>query len=103
MKILTKIIFILGILSLIIIILISASIFVAKHIRIKEIVEKQIEQSLGIKVTIEKITFSPLLAHVGLENVTIHNPDGFGQDELAYLESLHFLFDPIEVLVRKDS
>lgn len=101
MRILKKIIFILGVLSLLTIILVSTTLFVAKHIRIKEIVENEIEQSLGINVTIREVTLSPLLAQVGLKGVTIHNPDGFAEDELAYLESLRFVFDPIEVLTRK--
>jgi len=101
MRILKRIIFILGIASLVIIILLSVTLFVAKHIKIKEIVENEIEHSLGINVTIREITFSPLLAHIGLKGVTIHNPDGFPGDELAYLESLHFIFDPLEVLTQK--
>lgn len=100
MKIIKRIIFVLGILSLIIIILVSVTLFVAKHIRIKDIIEKEIEQSLGINVTIGEVTFSPLLAHIGLKRVTIHNPEGFVEDELAYIEYLHFVFDPIEVLTR---
>lgn len=101
MRILKKIILLLGSLSLLIIILISVTLFVVKHLRIREIVENEIEQSLGINVTIKEITFSPLAAQIGLKGVTIHNPDGFAGDELAYLESLHFVFDPIEVLTRK--
>lgn len=101
MIILKRIIFILGIISLGIIILLSVTLFGAKHIRIKELVEYEIEQNLGINVTIKEVTFSPLLAQIGLKGVIIHNPDGFVEDELAYLESLHFAFDPIEVLTRK--
>ncbi len=99
-KILKRIIFVLGILSMIIIILISVTLFVAKHIKIKGIIENEIEQSLGINVTIGDITFSPLMAHVGLKRVTIHNPEGFVEDELAYIEYLHFVFDPIEIFSR---
>lgn len=101
MKIIKKIVFILGTFSLIAIILLSATLFMAKHARIKEIVEYEIEQSLGINVTIEEITFSPLAACVNLKGVTIHNPEGFYEDELAYLEFLRFVFDPIEMLIRK--
>jgi len=32
-----------------------------KQLRIKEIVEREIEHSLGINVTIERLEFSPLL------------------------------------------
>ncbi|MDD5119801.1 MAG: hypothetical protein PHR84_00615 [Candidatus Omnitrophica bacterium] len=100
MKIIKRIIFILGILSLVIVVLVSAVFFVAKHIRIKDIVENEIERSLGINVTIGEISFSPLLVHIGLKSVIIHNPEGFIEDELAYIEYLHFVFDPIEVLSR---
>ena len=100
MKILKQIIFVLGIISLFIIILTSSALFVAKHMRIKDIVENEIEHTLGINVTIEEITFSPLLAHIALKGVTIHNPKGFSDTELAYLKYLHFVFDPIEVLTR---
>jgi len=101
MRIFKRIIFILGILSLIVIILFSVTLYTVKHIKIKKLVEKEIEETLGIKISIGKITFSPFLAHIGLEKVTIHNPPGFVDDELAYLEYLHFVFDPIEMLTRK--
>lgn len=101
MRIIRKIVFVLGILSLLTIIMVATTLFVAKHIRIKELVENEIEQNLGINVTIREVTFSPLLAQIGLKGVTIHNPEGFIEDELAYLESLHFAFDPVEILTRK--
>lgn len=98
MKILRRIIFALGVLSLSILILLSVSFFVLTHLKIKEIVEKEIEHSLGISITIKEIEFSPLLAHIGLKGITVHNPPGFPEDELAYIESLHFVFDPVEIL-----
>ncbi|TAM42930.1 AsmA family protein [bacterium] len=101
MRILKRIIFILGVLSLAILILLSVSFFVLKHLKIKEIVENEIEHSLGIGITINELEFSPLLAHIGLKGITVHNPPGFPEDELAYIESLHFVFDPIEIITRR--
>ncbi len=101
MKILRRIIFALGLLSLIILILLSVSFFVLKHLRIKEIVENEIEHSLGISVSIKELELSPSLAHIGLKGITVHNPPGFPEDELAYIKSLHFVFDPVEMLTRR--
>lgn len=75
--------------------------FTVKHIKIKEIVESEIESELGINVTIDKIEFSPLLTHIGAKGVTIHNPPGFTEDELAYIDSIHLVCDPIEILTFK--
>ena len=100
MKILRRIIFSLGLLSLIILILLSVTFFVLKHLKIKEIVENEIEHSLGISITIKELEFSPFLAHIGLKGITVHNPPGFPEDELAYIESLHFVFDPVEIITR---
>jgi uncharacterized protein involved in outer membrane biogenesis len=90
-----------GVVFLLILILTFASFIVIKHLRIKEIVENEIERNLGIKVSIRNIEYSPLLAHLEVSGVTIHNPAGFCDSELAYLESLHFVFDPLEMLIRK--
>lgn len=86
---------------MIVIILLGGTFYLAKHIRLKDIVEKEIEESLGINVSIGEITYSPLLAHIWLKQVTIHNPAGFSEDELAYIEYLHFVFDPLELIIRK--
>lgn len=101
MRILKKIIFFLGLFSLIFLMLLSVSIFTLKHLKIKDVVESEIEHSLGINITIEGIEFSPLLAHIGVKGITVHNPPGFPDDELAYIGSLHFVFDPVEILTRK--
>ena len=101
MKILRKIIFILGIATLAVVILLSVIFFAVKHLKIKEIVENEIERTLGIDISIQEIEFSPSLAHVGLKGIVVHNPPGFPEDELAYIESLHLVFDPIEMLTRK--
>ena len=98
MKILRKLILSLGIAFLILIIFLLVTFAVVKNLKIKEIVEHEIESSLGINVTIDKIDFSPFLAHVGAQGVTIHNPSGFEENELAYIESIHFMLDPIEIL-----
>ncbi|MCX5680729.1 MAG: AsmA family protein, partial [Candidatus Omnitrophica bacterium] len=99
MKILKKIIIFFGIAFLVLLVFLAATFLVIKHLKIKELVENQIEESLGINVSIDKITFSPLLAHVKVQGITVHNPDGFEEKELAYIESIHFVFDPVEMLV----
>jgi hypothetical protein len=86
---------------LILIVLLTILFFIVKHLRIKEIVENEIEHYLGINVTINKIDFSPLLAHIEASGITVHNPRGFPEDELAYINSIHFMFDPIEILFQK--
>ena len=101
MKILRKLVFTLGIIFFILVIFLLASLVIIKHLKIKEIVEGQIEQSLGIDVSIDKIEFSPLLAHVWASGVTIHNPSDFEEKELAYIEAIHFVFDPIEIITSK--
>lgn len=101
MKIIKKLIIICGIIFLTLAILSVASFVIIKRLKIKEIVERQIEQSIGINVSIEKIEFSPLLAHVWATGITIHNPSDFIEDELAYISVIHFLFDPIEIIMSK--
>lgn len=101
MRIFRRLIIFLGSLFLVLIIL-SAVIFLAvKHLRMKEIVEQEIESSLGINVTIEELEFSPLLAHIGAKGVTVHNPAGFTEKELAYISEIHLTLDPLEVIIRK--
>jgi len=96
-----RIIIFLGIVFFVFLILLTATLFVLKNLKIKEIIENEIEHSLGIKVAIEKIEFSPLLSHIGASGITIYNPAGFSQDELAYINSIHFVCDPLEILIRK--
>ncbi|MDD5155992.1 MAG: hypothetical protein PHF11_05895 [Candidatus Omnitrophica bacterium] len=91
----------LGIIFLILLVLFFSLFWFIKHLRIKEIVEREIEHSLGINVTIEKLEFSPLLAHIGAYGITVHNPPGFNGGELAYISALHAMFDPVEMLTRK--
>lgn len=101
MKILRRLILSLGAVFLALLILSFTIFVIVKHLKIKEIVEEEIEHSLGINVSINKIEFSPLLAHIGVGGITVHNPAGFAEGELAYIESVHFVFDPLEILIRK--
>ena len=101
MKVVRRLFLALGIIFFSFVILLMASIAIVKHLKIKEIVEKQIEQSLGISVSIDKIEFSPTLAHVWASGITIHNPGDFEEKELAYIDALHLLIDPIEIIVSK--
>jgi len=101
MKIFKKLILTFGVIFIILVILLVSSFVVIKHLKIREIVESQIEQSLGINISIEKIEFSPLLAHVWASGITIHNPRDFSEDELAYIDVIHFVFDPLDILISK--
>jgi len=101
MRILSRLLRYSGVAFLILITLSFIIFFTASNLRIKEITEKGIEHSLGIKVSIDKIDFSPLLAHIELDGVTIYNPAGFVEGELAYIKSLHFMFDPLEIIIQK--
>jgi len=101
MKIIRKLIFAFGIIFISLAIFLLASFAVIKHLKIKEIVESQIENSLGINISIEKIEFSPLLAHIWVSGITIHNPRDFIENELAYIEMIHFVFDPVEFMIKK--
>lgn len=101
MRVIRSLVFALGIIFLALVILLVASFVITKHLKIKDIVEGQIEQSLGINVSIERIEFSPLLAHVWASGITIHNPSGFDEKELAYIDAIHFVFDPIEIITSK--
>lgn len=101
MKIIKRLLLILGVIFLTVVILVVSTFVVIKRLKIKEIVERQIEQSLGIDVSIEKIEFSPLLAHLSAKGITVKNPAGFVEPDLAYIEAIHLLLDPIEILVSK--
>ncbi|MFA6357270.1 MAG: hypothetical protein WCY09_01180 [Candidatus Omnitrophota bacterium] len=99
-KIIKRFLISLGIVFFILFITGVVSFFVLKNLKIKEIVEREIEKSLGINVTIEKIEISALFTHIAVKGITIHNPGGFLEDELAYINSIHILFDPLEVLLK---
>lgn len=101
MRVLKRLLITLGIFFLVLQILLFSVFLFVKHLRIKEIVERQIEHDLGINVTIDKIEFSPLLVHIGVSGITIHNPEGFSEGELAYINSIHFVIDPLETIIRR--
>jgi len=101
MKIIRRLVLVSGIIFITLVIFLIASFFMIKHLKIKEIVENQIEQSLGIKVSIKKIEFSLTLSHIGVNGITVYNPSGFAEDELAYIEAIHFVFDPLEIITSK--
>lgn len=100
-KIIKRLTIIFGIIFIALVMLLVTSFVIIKHLKIRQIVEDQIEHSLGINVSIDKIEFSPLLTHVWATGITIHNPENFSEDEFAYIEMIHFVFDPIEFIVRK--
>lgn len=100
-KLIRKIIIFSGVLFFALIIFIVSTFLVVKNLKIKDIVEKEIENALGIQVTIKELVFSPLLVHIGAVGVTVHNPDGFPEGELAYINSIHIFIDPVEVISRK--
>ncbi|MGD0336565.1 MAG: AsmA family protein [Candidatus Omnitrophota bacterium] len=102
MKILKRLILFLGIVFLGIAILSVTLFIVVKHIKIKELVEHEIEQELGINITIQKLEFSPLMVLIRAEGVTIHNPPGFEEKELAYIPLIGIIWDPVKVLMRKN-
>ncbi|MFA5276102.1 MAG: hypothetical protein WC417_04330 [Candidatus Omnitrophota bacterium] len=100
MTIIKRFLIFLGLVFSFLLILSFTSFFILKNLRIKEIIEDEIEHSLGINVTIEKVEFSPLFTRIGATGITIHNPAGFLEDELAYINSIYFVFDPAEMLSR---
>ncbi|MFA5092905.1 MAG: AsmA family protein [Candidatus Omnitrophota bacterium] len=101
MKIIRRFFLVLGVFFLAVVILLVSTFVIIKRLKIKDIVEQQIEQSLGIDVNIEEIAFSPLLAHISAKGITVMNPENFAEPELAYIEAIHLLIDPIEILVSK--
>lgn len=101
MKLLKALTIFLGVIFLVLLIFISSTFAIIKNLKIKEIVENEIEQTLGIGVAIDEITFSPFLAHITVKGITIHNPKGFQEPELAYIDYIHFVVDPFEIVISK--
>ncbi len=101
MKIFKRLMVTLGIILLVLLVLIATTVFVARNLRMKDIVEHELEQELGINVTIEQIYFSPLLAHIEARGITVHNAPGFKEKELAYIDFLRLNFDPLEMLIER--
>ena len=101
MKLLKRLIIASGIIFLLLFVFLATTVFVVKNLRIKELIEYELEQELDINVTIKDFSFSPLLTHVTATGVTVYNPKGFEGGELAYINSLSFDVDPIEAVVRR--
>jgi len=91
----------LGGIFLVIIVFSCVTFAVVKHLKIKDLVEQEIEQHLGINITIQKLTYSPLLTHVCAQGVTIYNPPGFDEKELAYINAIHLVWDLGGVITQK--
>lgn len=88
-----------GAIFLSIVLLLLTTFFVVKHLKIKDLVEQEIEQQLGINVTINKLSSSYFLTRISAEGVVIHNPPGFKETELAYLNYVHLVWDPLSMIV----
>lgn len=89
-----KIFFVLfGVIFLCVIFTSFATFAIVKNVKIKDLVEREIEAELGISVSIKELKYSPLLTSVVAKGVTIYNPDGFDEKELAYLNSIHLVWD----------
>ncbi|MFA5038659.1 MAG: AsmA family protein [Candidatus Omnitrophota bacterium] len=101
MKTLKTLAIILGIVFLLTVAFSVATFLVVKHLKIKDLVEQEIEQELGIKVRIQNLTFSPLLSHISAQGISIKNPAGFDEQELAYINSIHFVWDIGEIVLLK--
>ena len=57
---------ILGLIFLFVIVLSCATFVIVKHVKIKELVEQEIEKELGINITIKEPKYSPLLSHISV-------------------------------------
>jgi hypothetical protein len=101
MKIFKSLTIILGIIFLFIVLLSVATFVIVKHIRIKDLIEYEIEQQLGINVTIKELGCSPFLTHIFAKGITIHNPPGFKGEELAYIKAIHLVWDPGDMIILK--
>lgn len=101
MKIIKRIIIILGVVFLAVVMLLSIMVLFIKNIKAKDLVEAEIEKELGISISIEKLEFSPLLMLIKANGVTIDNPDGFEEKELAYLKYIDIVWDPLEMIANR--
>jgi len=101
MKLLKRLIIASGIIFLLLFIFLATIIFVGMSLRVKDLVEYEIEQELGINVTISSIHCSPLFAQIVAKGVTVHNPAGFTEPELAYINSIRLVFDPLEAIIQR--
>ncbi len=55
-----------------------------------KLVDRALEQRLGVSVHIDRLTVDLLAGRVNLEGLTIDNPPGFSTPYLAQIQSLHF-------------
>ena len=100
MIIIKKIIFILGIFFLVISLLALVLFLVIKHLKVDELITYELQKELGVKVAIEEVVVSPLLSHVSAKGITVYNPAGFEEEELAYISSIDIAFDLVDVIRR---
>lgn len=91
----------LGIVFFVLSCLLAIAFLILREVKVKKLVEHEIEETLGIKVTIDKLEFSPLFVHIGAKGIIVHNPAGFKEGELAYINSIHLVIDPLEIISRK--
>lgn len=102
MKIIKKITIFFGVVFLILVLLLSTLFLLIRNIKAKDLVVNEIKKELGINVTIRDLDFSPLLTLIRARGVTIHNPSGFDEQEMAYLDYIDIVWDPMEVIMRKN-
>lgn len=76
--------------------------FVAlKNIIVSRLLEKAAEGILGLNITIKDLDVSPLGTHLRMEGLTIYNPGGFEEKEMAYIPLVSIVCDPLEYIKNK--
>lgn len=70
----------------------------AKNIIVRVTLEKLVENALGVKVRVEDLDVSFLGHHLRAEGVTIENPDGFGEEEFAYIPEINMICNPYDYI-----
>jgi uncharacterized protein involved in outer membrane biogenesis len=101
MKAIKRVIVFFGAIFLIILLLLSALFLFIRNLKTKELLVGEIKKELGIDVSIKELTLSPLLTAIRAKGITIHNPAGFDEKELAYIDSLDLIWDPMEMIIHK--
>jgi len=101
MKIIKTIIIFFGIVFLILMVSLSLLLLSLRSVKPKDLLENTIEKELGINITIDKLEYSTFLTLIKAEGITIHNPEGFGDKELAYIGAISLVWDPLDMLIRK--
>lgn len=100
-KLIKRLTIFLGIIFLILLVLSITAFIIVKHLKIKDLVEQELEAELGVKVTIGRLDFSPVLAHVGAHDVTVYNPPEFDEQVMASISSIHIVSDMIDLISRR--